>query len=230
MNCCRLTRYGLRELAVLTIVLPAAAWLVACTVTPLWLGLALAAVPVLVWIWVLWFFRDPDRVTPAEEGLLVSPADGRVTDITPLGPDSVLGREGVQIGVFMSVMDVHVNRSPADAVVEKVEHRKGLFLDVRLAQAWEKNESATIYLRCGVAGLELPLVVRQVAGLIARRIVTDLAPGRKIARGQRIGMIKFGSRLEVLAPSELAGEVCVKVGDKVRAGSTVLLRAKKEQT
>jgi phosphatidylserine decarboxylase len=226
MSGCGLTRYGIRELAVLTVMLPAGAWLVACTVSPLWLGLALAALPALIWIWVLWFFRDPDRVTPAEDGLLISPADGRVTDITPLGPDSVLGRDGVQIGIFMSVMDVHVNRSPADAVVEKVEHRKGAFLDVRRPQAWKKNESATIYLRCGLAGRELPLVVRQVAGLVARRIVTDLAPGEKIARGQRIGMIKFGSRLEVLAPSELASEVCVRVGQKVRAGSTVLMRAK----
>jgi phosphatidylserine decarboxylase len=210
-------KYGWREIALATVV----SAVVAAGLG--WLFVPAAAVPVAAWLVVLWFFRDPDRTAPAEDGVLVSPADGRVTDITPVGPDSELGQAGVKIGVFMSVFDVHVNRSPAAARVESVTYRPGGFLDARDPAAGERNESATIRLVCRRDGQALPVVVRQVAGLIARRIVTDVKIGQDLAIAQRIGMIKFGSRVELIAPTELAGEVRVKPHQKVRAGETVLL-------
>ena len=190
-----------------------------------WLYWPAAPAALLAWALVACFFRDPSRRTPSQPGVCVSPADGRVSDITPLGPDSLLGRDGVQVGVFMSLFDVHVNRSPCDGRVERIEHREGVFLDARDPAASERNESATIFLKTDFGGKSLPVIVRQVAGLVARRIVTDLTDSQTVRRGQRIGMIKFGSRLEVLAPRELAGEVRVRVGQKVRAGQTVLVAA-----
>lgn len=220
----KLTHYGIRELAIATAALWALVALACLLVRPMVLGAALALLPAAVWGWVIWFFRDPDRPTPRESGLFISPADGTVTDITPLGPDSLLGRGGVQIGIFMSVFSVHVNRSPADATVVRVEHKAGAFLDARDPACSQRNESATIFLNYAAAGKQFPLIIRQIAGLIARRIVTDLTAGQTLARGQRIGMIKFGSRMEVLLPSELAGQICVRLGQKVQAGLSVLAR------
>jgi phosphatidylserine decarboxylase len=201
-------------------------------------GLAVAVSP---WFWVpcgllaglwggvLWFFRDPSRRVPPGAGLTVSPADGRVTDITPVGPEGPLGRPGVQIGIFMSLFDVHVNRSPAAVRVVGVSHRPGRFLDARDPAASQQNECAEVRLcwdetapgaAVGAEGGEM--IVRQIAGRIARRIVTDLAEGARVGRGERIGMIKFGSRVELVVSAELAGRVCVRVGQVVRAGETVV--------
>ncbi len=218
-----LTKYGQREVGIAAVAITAVglgitilAWKFSLALLPL------VVLPLAIWAWVLWFFRDPDREAPQGEGLFISPADGTVTDITPIGPDSMLGREGVKVGIFMSVFSVHVNRSPAAAVVRKVDHLKGCFLDARDPACSERNESASIYLELGRAGGPL-VVIRQIAGLIARRIVTDLAPGQSLQPGERIGMIKFGSRMELLVPRELVGEVRVKIGQAVQAGLTVLV-------
>jgi len=210
-----LAKYGLREMLIATGV--CGMLTVGCVLT-----FAPAAVaPIGLWAAVLLFFRDPPRRSSAEN-VLLSPADGTVTDITALSADSELGVEGVRIGIFMSVLNVHVNRSPFDAEVESVTHREGGFLDARDSRAGDTNESATIRLRCRWGRREFPLIVRQVAGKIARRIVTDLTVGELISAGQRIGMIKFGSRVELWAPKEVAENVAVSVGDKVRAGTTIL--------
>jgi phosphatidylserine decarboxylase len=189
-----------------------------------WIPVCLAAI---FGGWVLWFFRDPTRPIPGDPGLFVSPADGTVTDITPLGPESALGRPGVQIGVFMSVFSVHVNRVPCEGVVKSIQHQEGRFLDARDPSASEKNESATITLAYTHKGQTYPVVFRQIAGLIARRIVTDLQVGQSVQRGEKMGMIKFGSRGELLLPVELAGEIRVQVGQYVHAGSTVLAATEK---
>jgi len=184
------------------------------------------ALPIALWLEVLWFFRDPDRIAPKGDGLLISPADGHVADITNVGADSPLGCDGVKIGIFMNVFDVHVNRSPAAARVVGCEHLAGAFLDARDPAAAARNESATIHLACAGGAddqAEYPLVVRQIAGLIARRIVTDVTEGRRLSRGERIGMIKFGSRVELFAPRERVGRVAVEVGQRVLAGATVLV-------
>ena len=220
-------REWLAAVVVLTAVF-AGSVLLACCVSP-WFVIP-AVVSQVLQLWVLVFFRDPDRPTPTGPGLMISPADGVVSDITNVGESSALGVDGVKIGIFMNVFDVHVNRSPLAAVVESVEHTPGAFLDARDPAASERNESATIRLRHERDGREYPIVVRQIAGLIARRIVTDLTDGQRLERGQRIGMIKFGSRVELLAPRELVGEVCVAPGCRVRAGQSVLISGETEAT
>jgi phosphatidylserine decarboxylase len=225
---CGLTKYGRREwLAATAVAVAGCAALGVMAWRMGWLCLIPVAVIVPVWLWVLWFFRDPDRTPPAEDGAMLSAADGTVADITPIGRDSDLGREGTKIGVFMSVFSVHVNRAPCQGRVESIEHHDGAFMDVRKTEAAFANESTTIRLTHTHGGREYPVIVRQVAGLIARRIVTDLQPGQQVRSGERIGMIKFGSRLELLVPRELIGEVRVAVGDKAVAGRTILIAAAK---
>jgi phosphatidylserine decarboxylase len=225
----KLTKYGVRELLICTALAAAVA---GAAVRLAWhwplVWAPVVVIAVLLWLWVLWFFRDPDREIPQGAGLFVSPADGTVSDITQIGSESELGRPGVQIGIFMSIFSVHVNRAPCDGAVEFVTHRAGAFLDARDPAASCRNESATIALCYQSGGQTYRVVMRQVAGLIARRIVTDVAKGAGISRGQRVGMIKFGSRCELLLPAELAGRVHVKVGQKVSAGRTVLAAEEKE--
>jgi len=219
------TPYGKREVGIAALVVTLASAAVALAAWRWHWGLLAALIlPLAMWGFVLWFFRDPERTPPDGEGIFVSPADGRVTDITPLGAGGPLGTEGVKIGIFMSVVDVHVNRCPEAGTVLKAEHRPGVFLDARDREATERNESATITLISSHQGREHRWMVRQVAGFIARRIVTDVSEGQALARGQRIGMIKFGSRMELLVGAELAGEVLVRVGQRVVAGETPLAR------
>jgi phosphatidylserine decarboxylase len=218
----RLAKEGLRELAISTVVLVGTAAVVVWLCRAAWYGWAIASVPTIVWLWVLWFFRDPDRVTPPEPGLFVSSADGVVSDITPVGAESDLGCPGVRIGVFMSLFNVHVNRAACDGRVVVVRHDPGEFLDVRFPTAWDINESVTIRLDYDAGGVTVPVVIRQVAGLVARRIVCHARPGDSLVRGRRFGMIKFGSRLELHLPDRLGAQIRVSIGQKVQAGVTVL--------
>jgi len=219
-----LTKYGLRELILMTLVIAAAIAASVYFSMPKWYWSLVTIVPLAaVWLWVLWFFRDPKRYPPHGEGLLISPADGRVSDITPIGGDSPLGEPGIRVGVFMSVFSVHVNRSPAEVKVEHVEHVPGVFLDARNPLASERNESASIFLSYRQGNKVYPIVIRQVSGFLARRIVTDLREGQSLQAGEKIGMIKFGSRMELLVPETLAPKVMVRIGDHVRAGESVLV-------
>lgn len=191
--------------------------------------LAVLAGPVLVvWGWAIWFFRDPNRDAPDEPGVFVSSADGVVADITPVGPDEALGAAGTRIGVFMSIFNVHVNCVPCDGQVVSIEHNPGVFLDVRKPEAAFRNESTTIRFSVTHGGRKHTILVRQIAGLVARRIVTDLSPDQQVRCGERMGMIKFGSRLELWLPRELVGDIRVSVGDPAIAGVTVLAAAPKE--
>ena len=217
----RLAKYCIREVSLAT-VLAGGAIIALLVLMPLHVALLVSTVPLAVWLWVLWFFRDPDRAAPAGDNLVICPADGKVTDITPLGPEGPLGRSGTQIGIFMNVFSVHVNRSPIAGTVQRIEHKDGCFMDVRDPAAWYRNESATIYLERDFGGKRHVLVVRQIAGLVARRIVTDLSPGQVLAGGERIGMIKFGSRVEIILPVDPAFEVQVKLGQNVSAGVSAL--------
>lgn len=169
---------------------------------------------------VLAFFRDPERQAPGDEDDLVSPADGLVADILEVD-DPDLGVPATRIGVFLSVFDVHVNRSPCAGRVSAVSSREGGFLDARHPQAADENRAATIV-------LERPdgrrLAVRQITGLIARRIICPAKVGDTLGRGQRYGMIRFGSRTELVVPRGQLGTLAVKVGDTVRGGQTLLAR------
>ena len=218
-----LTKYGRRELVALTAVFG-----VLTVIWAMWFWPA-ALVPGALWVYAVAFFRDPQR-RPDGEGAFLSPADGNVADITPVGPAGPLGVEGVRIGVFMNIFSVHVNRSPCAGRVTKLAHQDGGFVDARRPEAAERNEATTLWLDGDVDGRTVPVVVRQVAGLIARRIVTDAKPGRELRAGERIGMIKFGSRVELIVPAEWADRVAVTTGQTVRAGQTVLIRRPDEET
>ncbi len=164
----------------------------------------------------LYFFRDPERKAPNIPGAMVSPADGRVVSVEEVADERFPGGRARRIGIFLSVFDVHVQRAPFDAQVENVEYQPGKFLNALNDKSSEDNEHTVILMRHGA----LPLVVRQIAGAIARRIICPLAPGEHLTRGQRIGLICFGSRVEALLPLE--AEIRVRPGLSVRGGESVL--------
>jgi phosphatidylserine decarboxylase len=177
-------------------------------------GLHAAAVPFLILtLFILNFFRDPERTSPADPSAIVSPADGRVVQIAE---ESFAGRPVRRVSIFMSPVDVHVNRSPASGTVCAVVYQKGRFGIASGERASAENEQNVFTLE-SAAG---PVVVRQIAGLLARRIVFWKRVGDALERGERVGLIKFGSRVDVLLDPAL--ELRVKIGDRVRAGSSVL--------
>ncbi len=164
------------------------------------------------------FFRDPDRAAPADPNLIVAAADGSVTDIIELNENEVLKARTRRVGIFLSIFDVHTNRAPIDGRVIYRRHRDGLCLDARHADCSEKNESMT----WAFENSRVTIVVRQLTGAIARRIVTWAKVGDELKKGERFGMIRFGSRTELYLP--LSATVLVKVGDHVAGGSTVIAR------
>ncbi|HEY6305448.1 MAG TPA: phosphatidylserine decarboxylase family protein [Candidatus Angelobacter sp.] len=181
-------------------------WLAA----PVW-----SLIPGLLALFFLWFFRDPERAIPAEAGLVVSPADGKVTDISAT---QLNGRPCTCISIFLNVFDVHVNRSPISGVIRDVTYRPGKFLNAMDTASAENNEQNIVTME----GEGMTLVFKQIAGLLARRIVFTCKPGDTLLRGQRVGMIKFGSRTDVIFPSP--SELAVKTGDRVKGGSSILAR------
>jgi phosphatidylserine decarboxylase len=188
-----------------------------------WWALVLAPVAAGLAFDVL-FFRNPRRSVPAAAGILVSPADGTVWDVEELEEPEWVGARCLRIGIFLSVFDVHVNRAPCDARVAYQRHRPGRFLDARRPEAGRENESNALGLIVEEEGPArgARLLVRQVSGAIARRIVCPLAVSDAVVRGGLIGMIKFGSRTELWVPVESGFAAAVRVGDKVRGGESVL--------
>ena len=171
-------------------------------------------------VWCFYFFRDPDRVTPARLGLVISPADGVVQMIGPaaLPPELGMGAERVtRVSVFMSVFDCHVNRAPIAGTVVKEEYTPGKFLNATLDKASDDNERQSLVIRTD-DGRDFGVV--QIAGLVARRIRCDVREGQRLLTGQRFGMIRFGSRVDVYLPAGV--EPLVVVGQKAIAGETVL--------
>ncbi len=213
-----LTPYGKREwLLILCLSLPIAAALV---FFHLWWVLALWVLLVLA---LLSFFRDPWRKVPTEPGVMVSPADGLVSSIHEVGDDCPLGEPGVCVRIFLSVLDVHVNRSPCDGRVVSITPKAGKYLNALNPRSAEENETLTIVLHPATSKRPIA-AVRQVAGLIARRIVCAAKVGDELKRGQRLGMIKFGSTTELYLPLSLKPQVQVKLGQRVWGGCTILAR------
>lgn len=173
-----------------------------------------AVVPLLLGAFFLWFFRDPERTIPDAPGAIVSPGDGKVTDVSVIQVD---GQPRTRISIFLNVFNVHVNRSPIAGVISKVEYRKGQFKNAMGAVSAELNEQNICTVR-GDDGEEVTF--KQIAGLIARRIVFNKKEGDRLARGERVGLIKFGSRVDVVCSPD--AEVAVKIGDHVAGGSTIL--------
>ena len=176
---------------------------------------AFAVIPLLLAAFFLWFFRDPERTVPSEPGLIVSAADGKVTDVSPT---QLNGKPCTRISIFLNVFDVHVNRAPIAGVVREVVYQKGRFGNAMDAVSAEANEQTIVT----VEGEGMVLVFKQIAGLLARRIVFNHKPGDNLVRGQRVGLIKFASRTDVIFPSP--NQLNVKVGDRVKGGSTILAR------
>ena len=186
----------------------AAAFLLGWLTRPAW-----AIFPFLLAVFFLWFFRDPDRAIPQDSGAVVSPGDGKVTHVSPV---TVGNERRTRISIFLSVFDVHVNRSPIAGVIRDIRYQRGKFLNAMNVASAEHNEQNIVTLE----GDGQTVVFKQIAGLLARRIVFYPKVGDRLERGQRVGLIKFGSRVDVLIDS--AANLNVKVGDRVRGGASVL--------
>ena len=182
-----------------------------------WIGVPLTA-------WCIWFFRDPERVTPAGGWRVVSPADGRVLPFAVTPPPAELGMGDTpltRISIFMNVFNVHVNRVPCEGTVIALAYRPGKFFNASFDKASEHNERMAAHIRStGPDGREIDLAVVQIAGLVARRIKSDLTEGQQVTRGDRYGIIRFGSRLDVYLPQGIAP--LVAEGQHVKAGETLL--------
>ena len=179
-----------------------------------WLAGAVWAIPaVLLAAFFLWFFRDPERVIPDSPGAVVSPGDGKVTDVSPFTENGV---RRIRISIFLNVFNVHVNRAPIAGVIRDVRYQKGKFVNAMNAASADENEQNIVT----VEGDGHTVVFKQIAGLIARRIVFHKKVGDRVARGERVGLIKFGSRVDVLLEGAAAPQI--KVGDHVKGGSSIL--------
>jgi phosphatidylserine decarboxylase len=164
------------------------------------------------------FFRDPDRPAPTDPSVIVAAADGTVSEIVEMNENEVLKTKTCRVGIFLSIFDVHTNRAPIDGRIVYRQHREGLYLDARRPDCSEKNESMT----WAFENPRVTIVVRQITGAIARRIVAWAQVGEELKKGDRFGMIRFGSRTELYLP--LNAELLVKVGDHVFGGSTIVAR------
>lgn len=193
----------------------------ALTAGAAWWYWPLAPLPAVLGLFVIAFFRDPQRVIPAEAGSVVAPADGQVVALEHVPHDDHVGGPAVVVGIFLSVFNVHLNRVPDAVQVVGLTYRRGKFFNALRAAAARENEQLAIRL-VGTAPPHRRFVVRQIAGAIARRIVCWVAPGECLERGAKLGMIKFGSRTELVLPKEPGLVVTVKVGDRVRAGSSLI--------
>lgn len=182
-----------------------------------------AAIVLVLFLAFAAFFRNPRRRLPEDEMLLTSPADGTVRDIEVVHDFDLPPFKGdaLRIGIFLSVLNVHVNRTPTVLTVANVNYRPGKYLDARDPRCGQENEAMTISGDAKIGDRGFPLAIRQISGAIARRIVCPVQPGRKLRRGEVYGMIKFGSRTELYLPAE-GFEVKVKVGDKVKGGQSVI--------
>lgn len=188
----------------------AAAVLLGWLTNPAW-----AIVPCLLAFFFLWFFRDPERTIPQDAGAVVSPGDGKVTDVSSV---TVAGRQQTRVSIFLSVFNVHVNRAPIAGVIRDVRYQRGQYLNAMNKTSADLNEQNIVTVESDGEGQTV--VFKQIAGLLARRIVFHPKVGDRLERGQRVGLIKFGSRVDVVL--DASARVSVKVGDRVQGGTSVL--------
>jgi phosphatidylserine decarboxylase len=199
----------------------------AATVILWWIAEPLGFVGLLLTLWCAYFFRDPDRITPNRPGLIISPADGVVQMIQPAVPPAELGldqRPRTRISVFMDVLSVHINRAPVDGEVIGIAYRPGKFVNAALDKASDENERSSMHLRTNDGH---DIVVVQIAGLVARRILSWTKAGERLRAGERYGMIRFGSRVDVYLPDGV--QPLVAVGQQAVAGETVLADFRSEE-
>ncbi|MFA7183723.1 MAG: phosphatidylserine decarboxylase [Victivallales bacterium] len=224
-----LSKFGLREWGLsglAALILIAGFILLAFRYAPI-TGFSLALFVFVCWLALAAFFRNPCREIPADVQQLLSPADGVIKDIGVIsdhGIETFAGQDTLRIGIFLSVLDVHLNRAPSELKVDFKHYRQGRYLDARDPNCAKENEAMTIGGTAVADGFKFPMAVRQISGAIARRIVCPVEIGDKIERGAVYGMIKFGSRTELYIPVSKDFEVQVKVGDRVFAGSSVMAK------
>jgi len=215
---------GSREMAIMTVIFgcPAVIGVIGIILGCPWCWL-MVGIFGLAWLAGMAFFRDPERSVPDDSNALVSPADGKVVETIDLDHHDEIGGPAKRISIFLSVLDVHVNRSPCTGLVKSIRYQPGKYLDARNPDSGKLNEANTIIIEPDEphAG---PVVVRQIAGLIARRIVCNVSEGDRVKTGQRIGLIKFGSRTELIVPRHDTYTPEVKVGDRVYGAKTILAR------
>ena len=214
-------RAGLAELFLFSVVLALlGGGLLAAALLLHWAFYLPLTMVALGWLEIVWFFRDPERIIPDDPAALLSPADGTVTHVEEVAEPSFSGGRALRISIFLSIFNVHVNRIPRISQVVRVRYFPGAFLDARNPDSAARNEQLWLDLE---EPNGRPLRVKQIAGAVARRIVCWLKAGDTLEAGQRFGMIKLGSRTEILVPAGDVADVCVRVGTKVRGGTTVLL-------
>lgn len=228
-----LTKYGWPEVATfpaVVIVVMVAVVLGTPAVLPPWVIISIEMLLAAILIWVLSFFRDPERSCPTDSNLLLAPADGRITDIETLDdPPAFLREQGGQsaavlrVGIFLSIFNTHINRAPCNLKVEKITYKKGKYKNALNPESARVNESNELWLTRTDSPQDR-LIVRQISGAIARRIVCDAIEGQQLTSGQKFGMLKFGSRAELYLPLRENAKCMVKTGDKVKAGLTALVK------
>jgi phosphatidylserine decarboxylase len=174
------------------------------------------AIPFLLTLFMLYFFRDPERKVPAGSGLFIAPADGCIVQVRETFEDEIAGEKMLEVSIFMSAFNVHVNRFPCDGTVREVKHYPGRFMAAWSEEASKANEHITILLDTAYG----KIVVRQVAGLLARRAVCRVKPGDSLKQGERFGIIKFSSRVDLFMPLNTA--IKVKLKEKVKAGESII--------
>lgn len=220
-------RWGLAELVVFTLLCIVASGLVGWLG---WLGLnyyvvgLLGLVILLFWLEIVWFFRDPPRAIPTDPAAIVSPADGTIVELAEVSAEGFPDGKAFRVGIFLSVFNVHINRAPLAARVTRLRYFPGRYLNALKAASARENEQLWIDLE--QVGTRMPVRVTQISGALARRIVCELRPGQGVTKGEKFGMIKLGSRTELYLPANVPIEPAVQVGDKVKGGSTVLIRLK----
>jgi phosphatidylserine decarboxylase len=215
-------RWGLAELQIMGWPLLAATLLTFFLLWPTYYCIA-AIVPAVLFGLVVYFFRDPPRRVPTEPGAIVSPADGKIAEITRLDHDEFIGGPAVRIGIFLSIFNVHINRAPVECRAVELRYNPGEFLNALKAESAWRNENTWIGLEEESAS-HRRLIVRQISGQFARRIVCGIRPGEVMPRGHKFGMIKLGSRTELILPYSEALKIEIEVGQKVKAGSTIMAR------
>lgn len=221
-----ITRFGIREVVVSSVLLggiSVSLFFLAVRYDIFWL-LPVAALPLIVFGWVLWFFRDPSRVVPQSENIIVCPADGTVTHLDIAEEPDYIGGEALRCSIFLSIFDPHINRAPAVGKIEFLQYRPGAFYDARSEDSLVKNENQDVGIKPSETGFPSKILVRQSSGAIARRIVCPVEIGAELYRGEKYGMIKFGSRTTLFISPDAPIEWMVKVGDSVKAGETVIAR------
>ena len=221
-----LTKYGMPQLIIFPLITLAVMAVVLFLPLPKIAVFSIETVLAVIFIWILSFFRDPHRTPPADTNLLLAPADGTITDIETVEENEYFSGNQLKIGIFLSVFDVHINRSPCSATVENTIYKPGRSKDARNPDASKVNEANDmIMIRTDTPPDKL--LVRQISGAVARRIVCTARHGQKLAGGQKFGMIKFGSRTELYIPQRGNIKCLVKKGEKVKAGITPLIRYQK---